>query len=62
MQRIYIHFKMQNILITVAKTCEKVLWLNISESRKLSLIVEKSYYKTVIDSLAASVNITFSGR
>ena len=50
-----------NILISVSKTCEKVLWLNMtsttkvndlnnkSESRKFSFIVEKSYNKTVID-------------
>ena len=72
----YIYFKMQNILITVPKTCEEVCRLNMTSIRKLSFIVEKPYNKTVIDfnidrhknvftlksNITALVNITFSGR
>ena len=36
-------------LIPVAKACEKVLRLNMSESRKVSFIVEKSYNEAPID-------------
>ena len=63
-------------LITVAKTSEKVLRLNMSESRKKSFIVKRSYNKTVTDisfglptfisdihlGHAASVKIFFSSR
>ena len=53
----YVHFKCKilhkGILITFAKTCEKVLRLNMTSRPKVkvekSFIVEKSYNKTVID-------------
>ena len=41
--------KSLNVLITVAKTCEKFLRLNMTSTRVFLFIVEKSYNKSVID-------------
>ena len=47
----------KNTLITVAKTCEKVLRYNKSESRKFSLIVKSHMTKQLLTSISVNMRI-----